>query len=235
MNRLWVVMPVYNERDCVASVVGEWLAELRGAAIDFTLCLLNDGSTDDTLRILHELASRERELVVIDKPNSGHGQTCVEGYRTALAHGAKWILQVDGDGQCDASLFPLFVKASSRHPVTYGFRRIRRDGHWRHLISRVVSLTVCAATGSWVRDPNVPYRLMHARTLEDIVGQVPSDFHLANVLVAVLQQRWHGIHWVDIHFRPRSAGTSSMKALGFVTRGVQLFTQLRRWSAVSSR
>lgn len=67
------------------------------------------------------MASRERELVVIDKPNSGHGQTSVEGYRTALAHGAEWILQVDSDGQCDASLLPPFVKASSQHPVTYGF------------------------------------------------------------------------------------------------------------------
>lgn len=64
---------------------------------------------------------------------------------------------------------------------------------------------------------------------------MPRDFHLANVLVAVLQHRRHGIQWVDIHFRPRSAGTSSVKALGFVTRGVELFRQLRRWSSVGSR
>lgn len=235
MNRLWVVMPVYNEQACIAAVVEEWLAALRGAASDFTLCVLNDGSTDGTPRILHEMASRERELVVIDRPNSGHGQTCVEGYRTALAHGAEWILQVDSDGQCDAGLLPLFVTASSQYPVTYGCRRIRRDGRWRHLISRAVSVCVYAATGVWVRDPNVPYRVMDASTLRDVVDQVPPDFHLANVLVAVLQHRRHGIHWVDIHFRPRSAGTSSVKPLGFVTRGVELFRQLRRWSGVRSR
>ena len=226
MNRLWVVVPVYNEQDCIAAIVTEWLLELRRTESDFTLCLLNDGSTDDTLRILNELESRERELVIIDKPNSGHGQTCIEGYRTALAHNAEWILQIDSDGQCDASLFSRFAQESPRHTAIYGFRRIRHDGYTRSLISHTVSLCAFAASGVWVRDPNVPYRLMHASTLTDIVGVVPRDFHLSNVLVAVLQQKLYGIHWIDIHFRPRSGGTSSVRALGFVRRGVQLFAQL---------
>ena len=221
-------MPVYNEQDCIAAVVGEWLSVLRSTGSDFTLCLLNDGSNDDTLRILNELASTERELHVIDKPNSGHGQTCVEGYRIALSHGAEWILQVDSDGQCDAALFASFAEAASRYPAIYGFRRVRQDGITRDLISRVVSVCAFAATGVWVRDANVPYRLMHASCLEKVVPQVPRDFHLANILVAVLQERQHGIHWIDIHFRPRHGGASSVKGLAFVRRGVGLFTQLRR-------
>lgn len=228
MNRLWVIMPVYNEEDSIAAVVGEWLSELRRNKCDFTLCLMNDGSKDGTLRILHELAARERELVVIDKPNSGHGQTCVEGYRIALEHNADWILQIDSDGQCDASLFSLLAKESSLYPAVYGFRRTRHDGYERYLMSRVVSLFAFVATGVWVRDANVPYRLMHASTLKDIVGKVPRDFHLANILVAVLQQKRHRIHWVDIHFRRRSGGTASVKALGFARHGVRLFRQLRR-------
>ena len=233
MKRLWVVMPVYNEQECIAAVAGEWLSALRGATSDFTLCLLNDGSKDDTPRILNDLASGAKELVVIDKLQSGHGQTCLEGYRIALARGAEWILQVDSDGQCDPSLLSLFVTASSRYPVTYGYRRIRHDGYTRSLISRVVSLCAFAATGVWLRDANVPYRLMHASTLTAIVGTVPRDFHLANILVAVLQQKQHGIHWVDIHFRPRSGGTPSVRPFGFVRYGVQLFRQLRESTSLA--
>jgi dolichol-phosphate mannosyltransferase len=229
MNRLWVVMPAYNEEACLPDVVAEWLSGLRGVTTDFTLCVLNDGSNDGTLRILRELASRESEVVVVDKPNTGHGQTCVEGYRMALARGAEWILQVDSDGQCDPSLFRLLANESSRAQAIYGFRRIRHDGYGRHLVSRLVSVCAFAATGVWVRDANVPYRLMHASTLSDVVGRVPRDFHLANILIAVLQQKQYGIRWVDIHFRLRRGGTPSVKALGFASRAIELFTQLRRF------
>jgi hypothetical protein len=34
--------------------------------------------------------------------------------------------------------------------------------------------------------------------LENIVGLVPRDFHLANILVAVLQENYFGIAWVPI-------------------------------------
>lgn len=80
------------------------LAHAGPATTDFTLCLLNDGSTDGTLRILHEMASRERELVVIDKPDSGHGQACVEGCRqrravrrVAVAAVRQGIITASGD------------------------------------------------------------------------------------------------------------------------------------------
>lgn len=228
MNRLWVVMPVYNEQGHIAAVVEEWLSALRAIGRCFTLCLVNDGSGDGTRGILETLASANQELRVVDKPHSGHGQTCIEGYRTALAQHADWILQVDSDGQCDPSLLPRFAAAAACHPVVYGFRRERHDGSLRLLISRAVSVCVFAATGVWVRDANVPYRLMHASTLTDALGHVPPDFHLANVLIAVLQQERHGIHWIGIHFRQRSGGTSSVPRLGFVTRGAQLFRQLRR-------
>lgn len=142
----------------------------------------------------------------MDKPHSGHGHTCMEGYCRALAHGAEWILQVDSDGQCDPSLFSVFANASLRHRAVYGFRCVRHDGYMRHLVSRIVSMCAFAATSVWVRDANVPYRLMHSSALAEALHRVPADFHLINVLMAVMQQERSGIHWTDIHFRRRSGG-----------------------------
>jgi hypothetical protein len=63
--------------------------------------------------------------------------------------------------------------------------------------------------------------------LENIVGLVPRDFHLANILVAVLQEKYFGIAWVPIHFRNRMAGSASVKTYSFVKHGVKLFRRLR--------
>lgn len=223
---LWVVVPAYNERDAVSGVVREWAPVLRESGASFVLCVLNDGSRDDTLEVLEGLRSEVPELRIVDKPNSGHGQTCVEGYRLALAEGADWIFQIDSDGQCDPRHFPLLWGARDGADAIYGFRRVREDGAARYWVSRAVSFTAFLGFGVWVRDANVPYRLMSRRAVESLGDGVPSDFHLANVLVALIQERRYGIRWVDITFRQRSGGTPSVKALSFAGRGVQLFRQL---------
>jgi hypothetical protein len=92
----------------------------------------------------------------------------------------------------------------------------------------VLSIFTFAATGVWVRDANVPYRLMHKTALDNIVNKVPADFYLSNILISVLQQREFGIKWINIHFRDRSGGSPSVKAISFVKHGLKVFKQLKQ-------
>jgi dolichol-phosphate mannosyltransferase len=232
---LWVVLPAYNEEEALPKVLAEWVPVLRSLAPSFKICALDDGSRDGTGAVLDAAGASTPELVVVHKANSGHGQSCVDGYRRGLAAGADWILQIDSDGQCDAAFFEAVWRARQAHPVIYGFRRWREDGRIRTLISRVLSATVWIATGTWVRDSNVPYRLMRADAVAPVVDQIPTDFHLANVLVSVLQQRRPGIHWVDIRFRERIGGVPSVKTIALVRHGVRLFRQFRSSNAAETK
>src|SRR5215216_3761609 len=230
-GKLWVVMPAYNEEGCARHVAEEWLQTLKQNYPDFILLALNDGSQDSTRAILNSIAAEENNFRVSDKLNSGHGQTCLEGYRIALKEAAEWILQIDSDGQCDPVYFKRFLNKASEEKIIYGWRKSRDDG-WRRLwISRFVRLFTFAATGVWVKDANVPYRLMHRTTLEKAVGLVPRDFDLVNILLAVMQEKYFGIFWVPIHFRNRMAGTASVKTYSFVKHGLKLFRQLRTATA----
>ena len=112
-GKLWVVMPAYNEEGCVRHVAEEWLQTLKQNYPDFIFLVLNDGSRDSTLAILNSIAGKEENFRVIDKLNSGHGQTCLEGYRIALKQEAEWILQIDSDGQCDPIYFERFLDKTS--------------------------------------------------------------------------------------------------------------------------
>lgn len=224
---LWVVMPVYNEQESVAGVVREWLPVLRRCKVPLTICLLNDGSTDRTHEVIEALRAEVPELLVVTKPNTGHGQTCLTGYRTALEAAATWVLQLDSDGQCPSECFEALWDARRNGLAIYGFRRQREDGVIRLLISRCVGLVGWLSFGVRVKDPNVPFRLMHRDALRDVVGRIPAELQLANVAVALYQERQVGIHWVDITFRQRSAGAASVQGMTFVRRGLQLFRQLR--------
>ena len=225
---LCVVMPVFNEEAAVEQVFAEWLPALRRLGVEFRVLAVNDGSTDSTPELLRALAGANPELVVHDRPNAGHGQSCAHGYRIALQMGADWILQLDSDGQCDARFLPALWQASASHPVVFGHRLRRDDGWARWCISRSVSLVGLLAAGTWVADANVPYRLMRRDALERALADLPADFRLVNVLLALRLQRGGGIRWIPIRFRRRFGGSPSLAASAFARQGLLLFRQLRR-------
>ncbi len=221
-------MPVYNEEEAITSVCNEWTAALEATKLNYTLCILNDGSKDKSLQILRQFEAKNKAIKIVDKPNSGHGQSCVMGYQLALQAGADWILQIDSDGQCDPKYLPSFVGlASDKCKAIYGFRQTRDDGLQRFIVSRFVTIFTFVATGQWVKDANVPYRLIHESVMSKIAYRIPSDFHLANIYVSVLSNKLAKIKWVNIHFRDRSGGSASVKTFSFVKHGFKLYKQLK--------
>jgi len=226
-DHVWIIMPVYNEEASLSHVVDSWLPVFKEVLPNFVFCIINDGSKDSSIDIMNDYASKHPEIRVIDKDNTGHGQSCIYGYQLALENGADWVFQMDSDGQCNPKYFKSVVDATEGRKLVYGFRKTRDDGWKRFFISRIVSTFIWAATGVWVRDANIPYRFMHADTLKGIVDRVPKDFHLANVLISTYQQKHFGIHWVNIHFDDRFGGEPSVKLFKFAKHGVDMFKQLR--------
>jgi glycosyltransferase involved in cell wall biosynthesis len=227
VENVWVIMPVYNEEEALPLVLDAWLPVLIRETPQFTLLILNDGSKDGSLDIARKYEKNYPRIKIIDKKNSGHGQSCVLGYKTALEQGAEWIFQIDSDGQCNPAFYAEVVANAEDNKVVYGYRKTRADGFQRYLVSRVVSLFVFAATGVWVRDANVPYRFMHCTAIKDFIDAIPGDFYLSNILVSTLQAKNFGIKWVNIHFDDRCGGTASVKNSVFMKHGIRLFRQLR--------
>jgi len=206
MVELALVIPVYNEEGTVKDVIDEWYSMLLEQQIDFNIYVLNDGSTDGTRKDLDEAQAKLPLLKVVHKQNSGHGQTCIAGYRAAINDGAVWIMQIDSDGQCETKYFPEFWKAREQGAAVMGFRVNRDDGLDRTLISRVLTFTIFFFFSVYVKDSNVPYRLMHRSDLSEVVNKVPPTFYLANVLVSLIYQKRFRIKWLSIGFRERPTG-----------------------------
>jgi glycosyltransferase involved in cell wall biosynthesis len=94
MPILSVIMPAYNVapyvRDAVTSVQAQTLR-------DFELVIVNDGSTDETLPILQEIAGHDPRLRIISRPNTG----IVGALNEAIsATTAPYIARMDGDDLC---------------------------------------------------------------------------------------------------------------------------------------
>jgi len=223
---LFVVMPAYNEAQAVEAVVREWIPVLRERAERFTLFCIDDGSTDETGRILDGLALEIPELEVVHKRNEGHGAACRDGYRACLDRGAAWMLQLDSDGQCDPADFRAFWENREAGPV-FGSRR-REDGAARIAISFALSKVVRWRTGMSVPDPNVPFRLLHRDVLAGALDALPSEFELYNVGLTASVAHRHAIRWTPIRFRKRIGGETTTSWLGLAGRCVRVIRDLGR-------
>ena len=232
---LLVVMPAYNEEAAITPVVESWFAALDRVVGNFVLRVIDDGSKDRTRRILEDLQPKlGHRLEILSRPNRGHGQTCLEGYRQAIEREIPFILQIDSDGQCDPAYLAAFWDLRHDHDVIYG-RRSREDGLVRFFASFTLRHLVRLLEGVKCVDPNVPYRLMRTTACAPAIASIPPTFDLANIALSIQLARQPGLReaTVPIRFRERLGGEPSVPLHRFAAKAVELFRQLKELRAVS--
>jgi glycosyltransferase involved in cell wall biosynthesis len=228
---LALVMPIYNEASNIASVVREWFDSVENIESDFVLFAINDGSRDETASVLKQLAVEfGPRLRLVNKSNSGHGRSCREGYELALAAGARWIFQIDSDGQCDPKFFKEFYAARSTYDCIFGYRRTRDDGLFRLMIARCYRLLLWIMTGAFMPDANVPYRLIRANRLRSALERIPAEIDLQNIALSISLKREPDLRWKDvpIHFRARRGGENSINCQKIAKMGLRFLGDFRR-------
>ncbi len=179
---LAVVMPVYNEADCIGEVVQSWIDNLERLGISFGLIVLNDGSKDATKQRLEAFASESR-VEVINKEHAGHGPTILQGYGLAVDM-APWVFQCDSDNEMNAEHFGLLWDRRERYDALFGVRSGRKQQADRKLISFVSRTVIRILFGRGVVDVNTPYRLMRAYYLKQIIAQIPAGTFAPNLIIS---------------------------------------------------
>ncbi|MDR2597049.1 MAG: glycosyltransferase [Treponema sp.] len=92
MNKLYIVIPAYNEEENIETTAREWYDVVYKINEQSRVAVINDGSKDSTFTILQELQKELPQLEAVTKPNGGHGATVLFGYRYALKNGADYVL-----------------------------------------------------------------------------------------------------------------------------------------------
>ena len=208
-RELIVVMPVYNEAECIRAVLDDWSAALSDLNIDFEIIALNDGSKDDTQNVLSKYENDAR-ITVINKANSGHGPTITQGYRDAATR-AEWVFQVDSDDEMKPRAFANFWNRRQDYDAIFGVRAMREQDSARKFLSAGSRATIKFLYSRGVRDVNVPYRLMRARALKPIVTAIPDETFAPNILISgVLGKRRRRVLNLPVTHENRKTGTGSL-------------------------
>jgi glycosyltransferase involved in cell wall biosynthesis len=208
-----VAIPVFNEADGIAEFLLEIDQSLSPVVDRLTLVVVDDASTDATVRIVTELEDKlAAELVVERCPsNRGHGPTVRDAYDRALATGAEIVLQVDGDGQfLGADLRRLLVLLDDGARAVCGVRRFRQDPWFRMIMTRAVRTYVGVGFGVPTRDANCPLRGYHAEVLGPLLREVPAGAMVPNLYLTIIAAR-RGTTMVEVDVTHRvRRGTSAV-------------------------
>jgi glycosyltransferase involved in cell wall biosynthesis len=208
-RELILVMPVYNEQDCIAQVIRSWEAELTRLGIDFSMIVIDDGSTDRTKEVLASFTGDDR-IVIIHKENTGHGPTILLGYREAVNLGT-WVFQCDSDDEVSPQDFEALWTRRQEYAALFGVRSDREQSRSRKMISFVSRTTVRFLFGRGVSDVNVPYRLMKSNVIVPILRQIPSDTFAPNVIISgALARSGLAIYNHPVEHRQRRTGKPSL-------------------------
>lgn len=203
-NKLAIIIPVFNEEDIIEKVINDWLFIAK--KFDGFIIVINDGSSDNSLKILKKINKESNRLMIVNKKNSGHGPTVYMGYEMALKKNFKFIFQVDSDDQFFTKDFDKLWKLKSDNWLILGFRKKRYDSFHRLIITRLLKLLNLILFGKFVPDANIPYRLIGYNFLKKNIKFVNSKSLAPNILFSVKAANDDKLKSVIISHKKRLTG-----------------------------
>lgn len=235
MDKLYIVIPAYNEEENISSVIEDWYPIVEKAGGGSRLVIIDDGSRDKTFDIMKEHAKKLDAFTPLTKTNAGHGATVLYGYRYAIDAGADYIFQTDSDGQTLPEEFWPLWEQRALYDMLIGHRRGRQDGLSRVLVTRTLKLVLRLCFHVTIPDANTPFRLMKADTLKGYMELIPEGYNLSNVMVSVIYAKNKlRVKYMPITFRPRQGGVNSINLRKIFRIGKQAFKDFRRMNRIIS-
>ena len=207
---LSVVVPVFNERDNIAPLVGEIVAALRGVA-DFEIVYVDDCSKDDSFAVLSALMASTPELRVL-------GHVSQSGQSTAIRSGVKaargtWIATLDGDGQNDPADIPKLLamreQSAPEMKLFAGWRVNRRDTGSKRWASKIANAIRSRLLRDETPDTGCGIKLFEREAFLDL----PYFDHMHRYLPALFKRAGWQCVSVPVNHRERSTGVSKYNNL----------------------
>lgn len=219
MSRVLVVVPTYNERENIALLVRELLAQ--GDRID--VWVADDGSPDGTAEVVRALMAEHpgRVDLLLRPEKGGRGAAVIAAFRRGLGdpRGYDVFFEMDADFSHHPSEVPKFLAKLGTCDMVVGSRYVEGGGssEWgvlRPLLSWCANKYIALVAGVPIRDTTSGYRAYRRAVLEE------TEFDRIKIRGYVVHgemayQAWvHGFRLgeVPIHFKNRAREASKLSA-----------------------
>ncbi|MEM7221351.1 MAG: glycosyltransferase family 2 protein [Pseudomonadota bacterium] len=199
-----VIVPFYNEEDNVVPLYEEIRDALDALRTPSEMIFVNDGSRDETLDKLNEVAAVDERVRVVDLlRNYGQTAAMMAGFDHVRS---EIVVAMDGDGQNDpADISKLLKELNQGFDVVSGWRVDRKDRAFtRRLPSVIANRLISAISGVCLHDYGCSMKAYRRDVIKDV--KLYGEMHRFIPIYAA----WQGgrITEVPVNHRPRLRGIS---------------------------
>ncbi|NUT88934.1 glycosyltransferase family 2 protein [Pseudomonas corrugata] len=171
--RVAVVIPCYRVTAHIIDVI-----QAIGSEV-WRIYVIDDACPDSSGQHVLDTCTDPRVRVLPHEVNKGVGGAVMTGYREAIADNASIIVKIDGDGQMDPALIPLFIEPILAGEADYtkgnrffNLEEVQAMPRIRLFGNAMLSLMAKLSTGYWdLFDPTNGYTAIH----RDVARLLPLD------------------------------------------------------------
>ncbi len=222
---LSVIIPCYNE----VTTIREVLDRVEDVGVAHEIIIVDDGSTDGTREILHEIEAEARPLVrvVYHDHNQGKGAALVTGF----GHATSDILLIqDADFEYDPREYPLLLKPLHEGiaTVVYGSRFLggprKAMNFWNMVANKSLTLFTNVLYNAILSDMETCYKVFRAEVVKGIPIHA-RGFEFEPEITAKILKRGIRIYEVPISYNGRE--WSEGKKIKWTDAPIALWTLLK--------
>ncbi len=174
---LYIIIPCYNEQEVLPITAPLFLKKINDLAAagkissESRILFVNDGSKDDTWRIINELSEKDPHyLGICQSRNRGHQNAVLAGLMEAKDR-CDITISIDCDGQDDINAMDSMVDAYlDGCDIVYGVRSKRDTDTFFKRFTAESFYKLLNAMGAEVVFNHADYRLMSARVLQEFAN-----------------------------------------------------------------
>lgn len=134
-KKISIITPTYNEEGNIKKLCNEIAMEMKKLNYLYEHIVIDNSSTDDTINILKNLASNDKNLkIIINTRNFGHIKSPIHGL---LQAGGDAIILMSADFQDPISLIPIYISEWEKgHSVVMGQKETSDENKIFHLFKK---------------------------------------------------------------------------------------------------
>ncbi|OGX32949.1 MAG: hypothetical protein A2787_04270 [Omnitrophica WOR_2 bacterium RIFCSPHIGHO2_01_FULL_48_9] len=203
--KLSVIIPAYNEKNTVASIIHSILAVQIPSPLEKELIIVDDGSTDGTKEELQQFQHDPRIKIFFHEKNQGKTAAVRLGIKQATGH---IVLFQDADLEYSPENYPQLLRPilNGEAVIVYGSRflgKIKNMAWINRLANNLSMFTINLLYGSQITDFHTCFKVIK----KDILDKIPitsERFSFDTEITARLLRKGYAIHEVPISYAARS-------------------------------
>jgi glycosyltransferase involved in cell wall biosynthesis len=206
---LSIVMPIYNEEESLGKQLPKVVAFCKDHSFD--LILVNDGSRDNSGKLIKEAAG-DRVFTVHNKLNKGYGGAIKEGIKRARTD---YVITIDADGQHSLDdVLKLFEIAKEKDAdMIVGNRNINSSGLYRQFGKWLLRRFAKSLIKVPIEDLNSGMKLYKSDLAKKYLPLCSNSMAYSDMIALIFISQRHSVIETPISIAPRENGKSTINTL----------------------